>query len=372
MTFAVLAAVLVLWPVPFQAMAAEDSAHSPEPSFEKIVQAADRARTEERDKDAILLYQQGLKIRPEWEVGRWYLSTIFYGRERYLEARDLLRRFVAEDPPAGPAYALLGMSEFQVRDYSRALDHLKHAMSLGLGGRKDMAQSVFYYVSVLLTRFERYDESRNLLIAVVKSGQPVDTLVEPIGLAALRMPLLPSEIPSDRREMVETAGRAVLAIESGKRPEAEKLLSDLVAGHPSESGVHFLNGVFLLNEDPQRGISEIKCELEISPSHVPAKLRLADQYLKDQQIEDAFALAKEAVQLEPQDASAHMILGEALAAKGDSGGAIHALETARQQDPQTVRIRWDLVRAYTAAGRAADANAEKKEIQKLGALDSSR
>lgn len=372
MIFPALTALLLLCPVPFQERAAGGSTHPTESSFERIAPAADRARTEERDEDAIRLYQQGLKLRPEWKEGQWYLSTILYGKERYPETRDLLRRFVAEDRAAGPAYALLGMSEFQVRDYSRALDHLHRAMSLGLGGRKDMAQSVFYFVSVLLTRFERYDESRNLLIAIVKSGQPVDTLVEPIGLAALRMPLLPSEIPSDRQEMVETAGRAVLAIESERRPEAGKLLSDLVAKHPNEPGVHFLNGAFLLNENPQRGISEIKRELEISPSHVPAKLRLADQYLKDQRIDDAFTLATEAVQLEPTDASAHMILGEALAAKGDSESAIHALETALQEDPQTVRIHWDLVRVYTAVGRVGDATREKEEIQKLGALDSSR
>ena len=370
MIITALAALLILSAEPVQQKPAAHSVHSSETPFEQISQAADRARTEERDEDAISLYERGLKLRPEWKEGQWYLSTLLYEKERYAESRDLLRRFVAENSGAGPAYALLGMSEFQVRDYSRALDHLRRAMSLGLGGRKDLAQSVFYYVAVLLTRFERYDESRNLLIAVVKSGQPTETLIEPLGLAALRMPLLPSEIATDRREMVEIAGRAVLAIEASRRPEAEKLLGDLAANHPNEPGVHFLNGVFLLNENLQLGVSEIKRELEISPSHVPARLRLADQYLKDQRIDDALALSKQAVQLEPKDASARMMLGEALAAKGDSKSAIQALETALQEDPQTVRIRWDLVRVYSAAGRIEDASRQKNEIQKLGVLDS--
>jgi tetratricopeptide (TPR) repeat protein len=367
-----LAVALLLNPVPLLQSASPRSAYSREKSFERIAHAADRARSEERDKDAIHLYEQGLKMRPEWKEGRWYLSTILYEKENYAESRDLLRRFVAEDPDAGPGFALLGMSEFQVRDYSRALDHLRRAMSLGLGGRKDLAQSVFYYVAVLLTRFERYDESRNLLVAVVKSGQPTDALIEPLGLAVLRLPLLPSEIAADRRGMIETAGRAVLAIEASQRPEAEKLLGDLVASYPNEPGVHFLNGAFLLNEDPQRGASEMKRELQISPSHVPAKLRLADQYLKDQRADDALELARESVALEPKEASAHMILGEALAAKGDSQGAIQALDTALQEDPQTVRIRWDLVRVYSAAGRVEDAARQKEEIQKLGALDSNQ
>ena len=60
-----------------------------------------------------------------------------------------------------------------------------------------------------------------------------------------------------------------------------------------------------------------------------------------------------------------MILGEVLVAKDDTSGGIRELEVARETAPQTVRIRWDLLRAYTAAGRNDDAKREKDEIEKL-------
>jgi tetratricopeptide (TPR) repeat protein len=71
-------------------------------NFEHLSQAADRAREENRDTDAIQLYNQALELRPEWSEGLWYLSTLLYEKERYADARDRLRRFLSQDANAGP------------------------------------------------------------------------------------------------------------------------------------------------------------------------------------------------------------------------------------------------------------------------------
>jgi len=339
---------------------------APKPtSFEQLSHAADTARDENRDDEAIQLYRQALKLRPSWKEGLWYLSTLVYEKDRYPEARDLLRRFVAIDAEAGPGWAMLGLSEFQTREYSRALDHLQRAMALGMGGRKEMAQSVFYFVAVLRTRFEQFNESSGLLIAMVKSGQQPDLLVEPLGLAALRMPLLPTEIPDDRRDMIRTAGRGALALEAQRQEEAQRLFSGMVATYPNEPGVHFLYGAFLLDVRPEAGVEEMKRELQISPSHVPARLRLAEEYVKEDRLNEALRLAQDAIRIEPGHAPAHMMLGEVLIASGDLPGGVRELETAEKSAPQTVRIHWDLLRAYAAAGRRDDAQREKEEIEKL-------
>lgn len=350
--------------------AGQRKAHNAEASpaaFEQLSKAADRARSENDNENAIRLYRRALSLRPAWPEGLWYLGILEYEKERFLDARDVLRRFVSYDPTAGPGWAVLGMSEFKSREYSRAFDHLRRAMALGMGGRKEMAQSVFYFVAVLLTRFEQYNESMNMLLAMVKSGQKTDLLVEPLGLAALRMPLLPAEIPPGRREMIRMAGQGALAVEAGRQDEAEKLFSGIVAAHPNEPGVHFLYGVFLLDLRPADGIAEIKRELEISPFHVAARLRLVEEYLKEERFDESLMLAEEAVKLEPKDGPAHMMLGEVLLAKGDLAGGIRELEASEKQAPETVRTRWDLLRAYTTAGRKDDAQREKEEIEKLNA-----
>lgn len=334
-------------------------------SFEKLSQAADRARDENRDDDAIQLYRQALDLNPDWQEGRWYLSTLLYQKERFAEAQVQMRRFVAANPQTGPAWALLGMSEFQTRQYARSLDHLQRAMSLGLGNRKEMAQSVFYFVAVLRNRFEQYTESMNLIMAVVLAGQPPDLLIEPLGLAALHLPFLPQEIPADRRELVRLAGQAVLAVQNKLLEEADRLFASMVTKYPDEPGVHFLYGVYLMDQQPEDGMREMKRELQVSPSSVPARLRMAEQYMKEEKSEEALQLAQQAVTLEPTSPTARLILGESLVAKGNLPEGIAELEKARDQAPDRVRTHWDLLRAYTAAGRPQEAKREKEEIEKL-------
>jgi tetratricopeptide (TPR) repeat protein len=339
-------------------------------SFEQLAQAARRAREENRDDAAIDSYRQALKLKPEWDEGLWYLGMLLYEKENYFEACTALRSFLARNPGNGSAWALLGLNEYESRDYARALDHLQQSLVVGLGDNRKMTSTVSYVTAILLTRSEKFDESMALLFARVASGENASTLVEPLGLAALRLPLLPAEIPTERKEMVHLAGAAALAVEAQHYAEADKLFNELEAKYPDQPGVHFLIGAYLLGMRPDDGIKELKREIEISPSHVPARIRLAEEFIKRQEMNQAISLTQEALKIEPKDGSAHMALGEALVAKGDSGAGIRELEIARDLLPEEVRIRWDLVRAYRAAGRNEDAEREASEIQgRLGGQD---
>lgn len=361
--------LLLLLTVPTTAATAQETHASARTKavsgFSHLSRAADMARDQGRSDEAIQLYKRALAIQPKWKEGLWSLSSLLYASNQYADARNSLRRFLGIDPALGLAWAMLGMSEFELHDYARSIDHLQRAMAEGMGEQKEISQSVFYLVAVLQTRFELFDESMGLLIAMVKSGQDSKPLVEPIGLAALRLPFLPAEIPADRRGMIRSAGAGVLALEAQRREEAGKVFRGLVELYPSEPGIHFLYGAFLLDENPEAGIQELKKELDVSPSSVSARLRLAEEYTKQQNPDSALPLAQEAVKLDPTRAAAHMMLGEVLIAKEDSAAGIRELETARDQAPQTVRIHWDLLRAYTAAGRNEDTKREKEKIEKL-------
>jgi tetratricopeptide (TPR) repeat protein len=335
-------------------------------SFSQLSTAANEARAENKDRDAIGLYQKALTLKPDWQEGLWYLGTLLYEQEQYGPARDVLRRFVAGQADAGPGWGLLGLSEFQTREYARSLEHLERALNLGMDDRPDLIRSVRYYVAVLLTRAERYDESLNFLFRMIVSGDDKGvSLIEPIGLAALRMPLLPSEIPAERRELVRLAGQAAFQSQSPQRKDAEPIFRAMVNAYPKEPGVHFLYGVYLLDIRPPDGVEELKKELEISPAHIPARLRLAAYYLQNQKLDEAAKMADEAVKLDPKYPASHMILGEVEVAKGDAPAGIKELELARDGQPATTRVHWDLLRAYTAAGRTEDAAREKNAIEQI-------
>ena len=334
-------------------------------SFQQLVAAADRAREQNRDAAAIQLYRRALALKPESAESLWYLGLLLYSKNDFTPARDDLRVFVALRPQTGAAWAFLGLCEFQLREYTRALDHLQRAMATGMGDDEGLKHSVFYSVSLLMSRFEQYDESMGMLGAIVNTKPCDDAVLDADGLAGLRMPLLPSEIPQDRHALIRLAGKGVCAAQQGRVDDALEAFTSMRDSFPKEPGVHFLLGSFLMSTRPEDGIAEMRRELEISPSHVPARNRLAEQFTKSGQYEEALKIAREAGKLEPNNFSVNITLGEALLAKGDTIQGIAELETARGRSPGNVRIRWDLARAYTAMGRVQDAQREKQEIESL-------
>ena len=347
------------------AIASQEPSAASRPSFDQLLQAAEKARDDNRSDESVRLFRRALSEQPESEQALWYLGTLLYEKEQYVEAREVLRQFVTLRPDAGPAWALLGLCEFQLRAYPRALDHLQRAVARGMGDRKELAQSVYYHVVILLTRFERYDDSMDLLQKMLSSGPPDPALVEPAGLSGLRLPLLPAEIPPDRRELVDLAGQAVLTMETQHYEKGESEFKQLVTAYPNEPGVHFLYGASLVQLHPDEAVREFERELEISPSHVLARVRLAEQLIAQHDYDRALALVQQAIKLDPKRVSAHMLAGEALLAKGNAGDGIKELETARDLDPTVVRAHWDLLRADMAAGRKEDADREKQVIEKL-------
>ena len=333
----------------------------PRPDVSQLLQAAEKARDENRDEESIRLFRRALIEQPESEEALWYLGTMLYEKKQYAEARDALRVFMTLRSDAGPGWSLLGMCEFNLREYPRALDHLQRAMAQGIGDRKELEQPMLYHLEALLTRFDRYEDS----LALLAYGELDSSFVEPAGLAGLRLPFLPAEIPPDRRELVDLAGKAVLAAQAEHNEEAESGFKQLVASYPNEPGVHFLYGAFLARQHPDEAVPEFERELEISPFHVLARVRLAEQLTVKRDFDRALVLAQQAIKLEPKRASAHLFAGEALVAKGKAAEGIRELEIARDGDPDVIRTHLDLLRAYTSAGRKQDADREKQEIAKL-------
>jgi tetratricopeptide (TPR) repeat protein len=333
----------------------------PQPDVSQLLQAAEKARDENRDEESIRLFRRALIEQPESEEALWYLGTMLYEKKQYAEARDALRVFMTLRSDAGPGWALLGMCEFNLREYPRALEHLQRAMAQGIGDRKELEQPMLYHLEALLARFDRYEDS----LALLAYGELDSSFVEPAGLAGLRLPFLPAEIPPDRRELVDLAGKAVLAAQEEHNEEAESGFKQLVASYPNEPGVHFLYGAFLARQHPDEAVPEFEREIEISPFHVLARVRLAEQLTVKRDFDRALALAQQAIKLEPKRASAHLFAGEALVAKGNAAEGIRELEISRDGDPGVIRTHLDLLRAYTSAGRKEDADREKREIAKL-------
>jgi tetratricopeptide (TPR) repeat protein len=345
--------------------AAQQTPTQPGPTFDQAVKLGDDARLAGRFDEAVGYYAKAIRIQPKWTEGWWNLGAIFYEQDRYPEARDAVRNVVALDQTRGPAWGMLGLCEFQTREYERAGNSLLHARTLGFDGNRELESVVRYHAALLYIRFEQFEIAYDILTEFIRVGNESPKVVEAFGLAILRMPFLPDEIPPDKREQVLVAGRAALDMAAHRMDQARASFDTLLSRSPNEPNVHYAFGVYLLGQDADAAMKEFRRELEISPAHYPAMVQMAFEYLKREEYDEALPLAEKAVQLAPKMFPARNVLGRVLLELGQVDRAIKELEEGARIAPNSPEMHYALGRAYRRAGREADAKREVELFQKL-------
>ena len=132
--------------------------------------------------------------------------------------------------------------------------------------------------------------------------------------------------------------------------------------------MHYLYGTFLARDRPAEALEQFKIELTRSPTHVLARVQIAQELITQGDFEAAAPYAAEAARLGPKNFVARKVLGQVKLKAGDTAGAVAELEAARTLEPSSPSVRFHLARAYQRAGRTADATHERAEFKRLEAL----
>jgi tetratricopeptide (TPR) repeat protein len=337
-------------------------------AFKRVSDAATKARTQNHIEDAIGLYRQAVKLRPSWAEGWWFLGELLYEQNKYPEARDSLRRLIDLDRTTGPGFALLGLCEFETKEYDGALHHIYQARRLGLGDDPQVRRVVLFHEMLLLTRLMQYESAMQVLVSVLKDGGAGPTVIEAAGLAGLRRPIFPEELPPGDKDLIERAGRAVCAMAGRDSTAAQTYFAELLAAYPKTPNVHYLYGSFLSATDKDGGLREYHKELELNPKHTEALATIALEYEARGDLDTAISYARRAVEADAQFFGAHAVLGKLLASAGQVEEGIKELEIARQQAPDSPQVHFSLATAYSMAGKKAEAARERAEFARLRKL----
>jgi tetratricopeptide (TPR) repeat protein len=336
--------------------------------FDRVIKEATEARQAERWEEAIALYGKALKLKPEYVEGYWYQGTAYYSLDDYARCRDAFRRVVRLAPTNGAAHAFLGLCEFGLKEYDRSLQSLLQSRTLGIGDVPDLGNVARYHAAVLMTRADQYERALETLGEFANEGEDNPRVIEAMGIATLRMPMLPIELPPDRREMVLMAGRASYMMATRNTAAAETAFKALASRYPETPNVHYAFGVFLLQEQADRALGEFKRELELQPEHPWSLMQIAYEYLTRGDAPSALPWARKAVATAPNAFAARKALGQALLETGDIDGAIEELQIGIKLAPKSPGLHFTLARAYQRAGRLDDAERERAEFTRLDRL----
>jgi tetratricopeptide (TPR) repeat protein len=357
----------------------EAAAQQTAANFAELAAAASAARERNDIPRAIQLYTEAERLKPDWPDGWWFLALLFYSGRSYSAARDAFSRYLdlklQGAGASAQAFALRGLCEFEIGEYPQSLADIERGIGLGATDDPGNETILRFREALLLTRLERFEEALKLYGSIA-TARPNDSTIPAfklgVGLAGLRSPQLPADVPSDQREPFESAGNAALLLMEGEVTEGKQAFATLFQHFPNLRNAHYLCGFLLLPTDPDATIAEYKRELEVAPANVTAAAMLA--WVLQQQGDPAQALpyAQKAVAEEPSLAVAQLVLGRSLAETENLSGGIEHLETALRLQPGYLETHVALATAYARFGREEDARRERLQSLRMAQVSSAK
>ncbi len=350
-------------------------------SFDELAARAQTAMDANQTDEAISLYEQAVALRPSWSEGWWDLGTTFFDQGQIPKAHDAFLHFVSvEHRQPGPGYGMLGLTEFELKDYQKAIIAFEHGRLLGLGDNKSFVERVYYEDGVANNHLGRPEVAVARLkyaaetIAYEHHDAPKDAvladtdLIDALGLAALHIPALPSEIPADKKDLIREAGNAQAMISMDDQVTAGEELKQLAALYPNQPGVHYMYGVYLLKEDPASAVAEFMRETEVAPKDTPAYLQIALEDLKNGNYQQGLQYAQKAIALAPDNFIAHVACGRLWLNLNNTVKALQELRIAVKLSPNSPDAHFALSRALFRAGNKPEAAKEQATFERLKAL----
>lgn len=341
---------------------------NPQKNFELISKQAETAQIEDRFRDAIGLYSEGVRLRPTWSDGWWALGSLLYEQDRFPEAQLAFEHFVKSAPESknGPGYAFLALCEYETKNYDASLKHFQDWARNGSPGTDALLDVAGFHWALLLTREERFAQALYLLATKATKLGSTPAVAEAMGLASLRIASLPEDYPSLKREQVWLAGEAAVFASRRDFARTNEFARRLADRYGQEVNVNYFLGTLSGYERNFREAADnYHKELQISPKHVPAMVELALVQLENFEPEEALAVAERAVRLKPEYARAHLAYGKALSAAQQLPKAAHELEIAKELASESPEIRSALANTYMKLGRLADAKRESEAFLAL-------
>lgn len=335
-------------------------------NFDSLAKRAAAAKDADQLDEAVTLYKKAVAIHPKWAEGWWSLGTIEYDRNHYESAANAFRQLLPLAPKDGTAYAMLGLSEFELGQDDAALKHLEQAKTLDISSNPQLRRVLLYHDGLLLLRAGRFQSAQTVLGGLCLDSIPSDDAVKSLGLAVFR--LSPSAAPpqgSPGDSIVMRVGHAACITVQKKYDEARKEYADLAAEYPGYPNIHYVFGKFLAeSNDPTGAVAEFQKEIKNNSKDLNSRLEIAATLYK---INSAAGIpyAEEAVQLDPHIPFAHYLLGLLYLDVDNYQKAIPHLEIAEKAFPKDAKIYFALGSAYSRAGRRQEAEKARATFQRL-------
>lgn len=333
--------------------------------FPELMSQAQKARESQETDKAIHLYREALKVQPAATEAWWYLGLCYSSKGQHGDATEAFVKVTQQQPKQGAGWAMLGVEQFAMGAYDRSWDSLRRAHTLGVPAMNGLNRIARYHQAILANRAGHFDISGALLMTFVAEDAVTPLVKRAAGISALRLKLLPDQVPASKMDQVRLAGEASIFAWRKLTADARTLVGELLAKYPDEPNANYLMGYLYLLETNPKSIDYFERELKVQPNHVQAREQIAYEYLNRGEAVRGLPYAEAAAKLDPADFIAHNILGRILMAVDRPDDAVRELELAVKLQPSNPEAHFHLASAYNRTHRRNDAARHREIFAKL-------
>lgn len=335
------------------------------------------ARNSTVEQRMILLYANPAmkaETAPKADEQRWSRAMTEYAAGEHPAAIIDLKAWLATAPESGTGWALLGLSEFAMKDYDNALIHLDRGSRLGMAAGSESLDLAKYTFGILLTHAGRFEQAATILSSATDASGPLAQKVDfALGLVLLRRAEFPDAVSSSDKELVAAAGSIESILLQSQYDKAFPQLKLLLQQHPSTPFIHYAYGTALIALSQfDQAAEQMQAEMQISPKSELPCVRLASIALRQRDSASAIKWAQKALQLAPDSVDAHYLLGRGSLESGDPTSAIRELEIAARLSPASPEIHFNLANAYARAKLPGKAQQEREIFNGLKKTEESQ
>ncbi|MFZ0685267.1 MAG: tetratricopeptide repeat protein [Terriglobales bacterium] len=263
------------------------------------------------------------------------LGVAYYRSGDYLKAITSLKQAIEEDPEDKEGIQLLGLANYLAGRPADAIPLLEKVQGWYPRANVDAA----YILGVANIQTKNYPDARKAFARMFEVG------------------------PDSAAAYLFTA-RVLLRQEFD--PIAEEYAQKAVTLDPKLPLAHFFLGeLHLYKSRIAEAIADFQQELAINPGHAPTYYKLADAYEHVQKFDEAERLLQRSIWLDSTSTGPFILMGKVLEKKGEAELAVHALQHALTMDPSNAVAHHLLGQAYQDMGKTEDAERERKTAQQI-------
>ncbi|MCU7934685.1 MAG: tetratricopeptide repeat protein [Candidatus Thiodiazotropha sp. (ex Dulcina madagascariensis)] len=264
----------------------------------------------DREEDVVSVLSDLIRARPEDLQNRLHLASYYKGKGNIRRAEAVLRQAVAdmaENTDAKLALISLLKNSDQVAIAESLLQEFSKDSPENFALRLELAK--FYLNN------QRKTEAFAVLSDVIRLADQT-----PDGLQARSL-------------------KASVLSQDGLFQEASELIDEVLAIDPKHKDALLIRaGIGLMGDDPDRGIADLRTLLKEDSGYVKAHRLKARAHLKKGEVELARQSLENAIQVQPEEATANFELVELLIQTGELDDAVVVLEKMRRFFPEDLKV----------------------------------